>query len=280
MAPVQETAMRSTSRTSSRHPSRHRRPFAGGFTLVELLVVIGIIAVLIGILLPTLAGARKSAQDINCQSNLRQLATAYHMYATAHKGWLPLNQRDFNVGAQPANVRTQMRYPWPIQILPYLNKNRKPYTCPVDRYAQQNPPVNLPDDWDYFEQQQGYPCSYLAKFDLGGSLWVPTLRQANQWQFYYDPNTTYPDKDGGTGYLIVKKITQVKRSGETMLFDDAYFFHIQKNKAMRNVVFVDGHTAKFEDPTLTNTPPTKSDFYKYWFFRAKEGVFHPAYIGK
>ncbi len=56
---------------------------------MELLVVIGIIAVLIGILLPTLAAAREQAKIAQCSSNQRQLATALVMYSTDNKGWLP-----------------------------------------------------------------------------------------------------------------------------------------------------------------------------------------------
>jgi prepilin-type N-terminal cleavage/methylation domain-containing protein len=63
----------------------------GAFTLVELLVVIGIIAVLLGILLPTLGRARESAKRIQCLSNLRQIHLSFVMYAQVNRDQVPLS---------------------------------------------------------------------------------------------------------------------------------------------------------------------------------------------
>ncbi|MEM9417762.1 MAG: DUF1559 domain-containing protein [Planctomycetota bacterium] len=63
------------------HPNSYLR---SGFTLIELLVVISIIAILIGILLPALGNARRSARDLVCGNNVKSIMLAINVYATDH----------------------------------------------------------------------------------------------------------------------------------------------------------------------------------------------------
>lgn len=68
---------------------RSPRTLHGGFTLVELLVVIGIIALLISILLPSLGKARKAANTVKCSANLRSILQGMQIYASQNNGSIP-----------------------------------------------------------------------------------------------------------------------------------------------------------------------------------------------
>lgn len=77
-------------------PTSLRKGFTRGFTLVELLVVIGIIALLISILLPALNRAKEQASAVKCQNNVKQLMTAFLVFAGDNKNHLPGNRDDWN----------------------------------------------------------------------------------------------------------------------------------------------------------------------------------------
>jgi len=91
-----------------------------GFTLIELLVVIAIIAILAAILFPVFARAREKARTSACQSNIRQIATAFAMYRSDYDQAMPRNiyRADDN-----------LTYRWVHAVFPYLYDDNI-YQCP------------------------------------------------------------------------------------------------------------------------------------------------------
>jgi prepilin-type N-terminal cleavage/methylation domain-containing protein/prepilin-type processing-associated H-X9-DG protein len=191
---------------------------SSGFTLVELLVVIGIIALLISILLPALNKARQSGTSVQCESNLRQMGQAIVMYTGDFQGSLPPGYFD---GASPAYSET---YPpdgyvfhattWSIAIQPYLARGGSTF---MDNGANSNGGVNsgvrkvflCPD-----VPVEGYSTSTNT---ITQYICHPRLMPWMQWW------ADNPDPISGKP-LIPYKLSHVKRSSEIgMIFDAALF---------------------------------------------------------
>ena len=119
---------------TTRRPPRDPR----GFSLVELLVVIGIIALLIGILLPSLNRARERSKATVCMSNLRQVYYELQMYSMNWHGWMFPPE----LGKDPLVPREQR---WPAQVFKPARWNPEVLKCPSDQLEPVDPTTPLTD---------------------------------------------------------------------------------------------------------------------------------------
>jgi prepilin-type N-terminal cleavage/methylation domain-containing protein/prepilin-type processing-associated H-X9-DG protein len=131
-----------------------------GFTLVELLVVIGIIALLISILLPAMNRAREAARQTQCLSNVRQLGMAARMFVQEHRGriqscsdhqWMLINDPQRMYFEYGQDGVTNFAKDWASALIPYLGgshsdtfqnaptKIRGIFQCPSDRWLDSEP---------------------------------------------------------------------------------------------------------------------------------------------
>ena len=187
--------------------TRHRR---GAFTLVELLVVIGIIALLISVLLPALNKARQSANNVKCLSNQRQIGQATMMYVQAHKGTLPVHLEWTGGTPAPRNNSSPYFANWDRLLSPYLGiKNmdmRANQTNPPQQFA---PVLWCPRDIRSPEPPAGfYRRSYtLNAINTGVGM------------------TNYGVTLGPTAWLqgiAAPKITQIKDPTKTIFLYERY----------------------------------------------------------
>ena len=82
----------------------HRGPSRKAFTLVEVLMVVAIIAVLIGVLMPTLSAARRRTRLTRCAVNLREIFIQVRMYADSQDGYLPRGPDPLNDSDLTSNL--------------------------------------------------------------------------------------------------------------------------------------------------------------------------------
>ncbi len=262
-------------------PVQHRH----AFTLVELLVVIGIIALLISILLPSLNRARETAKAAACMSNLRQIGTALMMYANDNKGYIvPGDYRnDSNVRENWATILVIGGYlPSPSQSVggppdaSTTSEGNSVFRCPsgLETYGSYSPA----------SQTDGRGAGFLRQlsYDLAGpgnTVRIDNWYGMNGWGTN-DP--TYQEKAferypftrikvGSNAFKKLHKFTDFRAASELGLIYDGSDFHQQNPQNINarhhgqkttNMLFADGHVENFQTSQIPETYSLSHDLQR------------------
>lgn len=216
----------------------HGRRAPGAFTLVELLVVIGIIAVLIGILMPALRRARNQAQKVDCMSRMRQIMLATHMYTQVHKGWLPGPFGQTNPPG-PHTVPIETGWLWTNGFL----KDKEVWVCPIDPRPA--------DERQYSFTYNGRMFTYPGREEdawpdtvNGGLIPAPHFRRITTFK-YADSCLVYGEENvtgGSVGQYLI---------------NDCYFIYydVTDNRHMGKSIagYLDGHAGEVPPKTQIHT---------------------------
>ena len=191
-----------------------------GFTLIELLVVISIIALLVGILLPALGAARKTAQDIQCLSNTRQVNIAAMAYSVDNKNFIIIASTKFLVDEKATG---NSWYPMPKGAVPWTanlvmggyGAEREMFTCPrFERGIESQYTIrDAPLDWD-----RAHENKWLS-VDIGINWYQLANNRFIAAEMYKNDEAAKRYHS----YSISSKYCAVKNPVDTVLFADSWY---------------------------------------------------------
>ena len=237
------------------------------FTLVELLVVIGIIALLMGILLPTLSAAREQGRCVVCKSNLKNIGLALRLYIDEFEGKM------FSADPYPGSYGQKSQH-WFMNsvLMRYLDleirsdqngnligppKEQSVLICPTHRKPTMT--KNLPPD--YPAQQREYALSYMANGTLGVSGKCLVSMEYRRESEYKKPSKVMMFCDGnGT----------MKTPG-TVLYDGCPKSNFEyRHKGKVNAIFLDQHIESFKEKGIPFcTRFDEKRFGTFWYAKKR-----------
>jgi len=140
------------------------------FTLIELLCVIGIIALLAGLIVPAVSKVRESSRLSVCTSNLRQIGIALNNYSTDSKDRLPLCERLNSIYSLPALKDV---------LSPYLSKSTTVFKCPSDMLAASPSFTSAGTSYEWNTFVNGLKIDKTSFLVAGMSIVSPLIGDAN-----------------------------------------------------------------------------------------------------
>lgn len=207
------------------------------FTLVELLVVIGIIALLISILLPSLAAAREQGNRTKCLSNLRNIATALIIYSNENKGYYPKSATTGTGDPQDVIYWQPARNLDESMIAPALGRpmKRELLICPSDNVEARK-----------YTGNGGYRFSYAMNLRMSRIKVVRILNPTEKVVFYEEDENTLDDCNASLDQNASIDLLSIRHDRQRELPDNESTGISVNGGRYGNASFADGHVEYVE----------------------------------